>query len=50
MCERTKEEIEEQIDLSMEFPDKFHGMTYADGVKYALQWVLGEMDEKPMEG
>ena len=50
MCERTKEEIEEQIDLTMEFPNKFHGMTYADGVKYALQWVLGEMDEKPMEG
>jgi len=25
------------------------GMTYEQGVKYALQWILGDEEEKPLE-
>ena len=45
-------EIEEQIDLAndaIQHGGIFFGMTYEDGVKNALQWVIEETDEKPME-
>jgi hypothetical protein len=38
--------IQEQIDLS--FDKDFGGMTYAEGVRAALDWVTGESDEPPM--
>ena len=29
---------------------KFPGMTYEQGVKYGIEWVMGESDENPMDG
>ena len=49
---RAIREIEEQIDLAnetMEDGGKSFGMTYEDGVKNALQWVIEETDDKPMD-
>jgi len=49
---RTTEEIEDQIELAVEgieHGSKFRGMSYEDGVKYALEWVTGQSDDKPME-
>jgi len=48
---KTKEEIYKQIDKAMEAINeggKFNGMSYEDGVKYALEWVCGDSDEEPM--
>ncbi len=45
----TEHEIEEQIDEALNNPEKFSGMTYAEGVEDALRWVLGLKPEKPME-
>ena len=44
---RTIEEISEQIDAT-EDSNNF-GMSYEDGVKYALEWVIEQTDEKPIE-
>jgi hypothetical protein len=46
---KTEQEIQDQMDLAIENPRVFHGMNYADGVKYALEWVLGQNDTAPME-
>lgn len=51
MVTRTEKEIYDQIDKAnenIESGDGFHGMSYEDGVKAALEWVLG-MDDAPME-
>lgn len=29
---------------------KYPGMTYEQGIRDALEWVLGESDEMPLEG
>jgi len=39
--------IAEQVELS--FDKDFSGMTYAEGVRAALDWVTGDSDEPPME-
>ena len=44
--ERSEAEIQEQIDRSYE--SDMHGMSYEEGVRYALEWVLGN-DAKPIE-
>ena len=44
---KTIEEINVQIDLADE--DKYPGMSYSDGVKAALEWVLEYIDEQPMD-
>lgn len=44
----SEEEIKDAIDEALMNPAKFRSMTYTDGVKYALEWVLGE-GEHPME-
>jgi hypothetical protein len=49
---RTKEEIEQQIDESgesIEKGGKFNGMSYEEGVRAALEWVVNYTDTKPME-
>jgi hypothetical protein len=49
---RTEEEIHEQIDKALDridFEGRFQGMTYEEGVAYALKWVIGEIDEAPMQ-
>lgn len=44
---REEHEIREQID-ACENSD-MSGMSYEDGVKYALEWVIMDSDEKPIE-
>jgi hypothetical protein len=46
MIKVTEEEIQEQIDKSYE--SDMHGMSYEEGVRYALEWILGSED-KPIE-
>ena len=48
----TEAEMYEQIDAAndaIEQGSNFLGMTYGDGVKAALEWVMGETTTKPME-
>lgn len=46
----TEQEIQDQIDYANDNRNAFSGMTYAEGVAAALEWVLfGNSDEKPME-
>lgn len=44
----TNAEINEQIALSIETDGKLFGMTYEQGVREALEWVLGLTEEKPI--
>jgi len=46
---RTKEEIYEQLDEAMENEDCCRGMTYIEGVKAALEWAIGDVEETPVE-
>lgn len=46
-----QEEIYEQIDLAserIESGEIYHGMSYEEGIKDALNWILG-CGEKPLE-
>jgi hypothetical protein len=55
MMKRDEEEIEEQIGRCYDNKDKYGmggkwpGMSYEDGVLAALQWVIGNQEEPPME-
>jgi hypothetical protein len=48
-----REQVEEMYDeatvLSAEGQNPYPAMTYVDGVKAALDWVLGEGAEPPLE-
>ncbi len=46
---KTEEEIQDQIDKALGDPDKFPGMNYAEGVRAALEWILGINESAPME-
>jgi len=49
---KTENEINEQLDMAFEKRDNgngFYGMTYEEGVIAALDWVRGNIDEKPMD-
>jgi hypothetical protein len=46
---RSKKEIYEQIDLATEADGRYPGMTFEEGVKDALLWVLGDTEDPPME-
>lgn len=51
MTKVTEKEIYEQIDKAnenIESGEGYHGMSYEDGVKAALEWVLNG-EEPPME-
>lgn len=47
-----REEVEEQIDLATERINSdencMNNMTYEQGVKYALEWIIGDAEEKPL--
>jgi hypothetical protein len=45
---RSKQEIEKMENVAAEEADnpKLHGMTYEDGVRAALEWVLDESIEE----
>jgi hypothetical protein len=45
----TDKEIENIMNEAIANNGKFDGMTYEEGVEAALRWVLGEMEESPME-
>jgi len=50
---RSDDEIHAEIDKASESEENggtFSGMSYEQGVKYALEWVVGDMEEKPMDG
>lgn len=50
---KSREEIDRQIDLAMtsinEGGSKYPGMSYEEGVRNGIEWVLGEVEEAPME-
>lgn len=48
----TEKEMFDQIDLAnegIEEGGKFNGMSYEEGVKATLEWVMGQVKEKPMD-
>ena len=46
---RTLDEIYAMIDLANDTDGKCSGMSYEEGVKNALEWALGQVDEEPIE-
>lgn len=50
---RTEQEIETVLDAAIAVTStgqtRWRGMTYEEGIRNALQWVLGESDDDPME-
>ena len=53
---RTQKQINEQIDLAIGPTDdcrcagsNYSSMTYEEGVRTALEWVIESSDEKPLE-
>jgi len=49
---RTQEEMYNEIDRASEKENNgtgFHGMSYEEGVKTTLEWVLGNTEDKPMD-
>ena len=50
---RTSEEVNSVIDAAAVMVErgrsKFPGMTYEEGVRAALDWILGNIDDHPME-
>lgn len=49
---KTETEMYDEIDRANEAIDnggKFNGMSYEDGIKEALEWVMGNTLDKPMD-
>ena len=46
---RTEEEILKQIYLSIEKDGELHGQSYEQGVQDALNWVIGNYEDAPIE-
>jgi hypothetical protein len=46
---RSKHEIDGQIEISYDFEERYSGMSYADGVRNALDWVTGYSDDPPFD-
>lgn len=44
---RSAEEVETQIERSYE--RNYEGLTFAEGVRYALDWATGDSDDPPFE-
>lgn len=49
----TTNEIENEMYMAADWASAgktaYHSMTYEQGVEAALSWVLGQIDEKPIE-
>jgi len=41
--------VEQAIVLINRGRSRFHGMTYEEGVRNAIEWLLGDIDDNPME-
>lgn len=50
---RTEEEVNEVLDKCSQQEDeggsRWPGMTYEQGVRNALDWITGNVDDNPME-
>lgn len=46
---KSQSEIKEMIDKASDDERNLHGMTYQEGVRAALEWVLENWDEDPIE-
>ena len=49
---RTEAEINEQLDRAthgVEEGTQYLGMSYEEGVRETIQWLLGYTNDKPME-
>lgn len=50
---RSAEEVQQQMDEAgakvAEGGSQYPAMSYEEGVDYALRWVLGETEDKPMD-
>lgn len=54
MSTPSEEQVQEQYDEAIQVsasggPDPYPAMTYHEGVRDALGWVLGEREEPPVE-
>jgi hypothetical protein len=53
MSKPSREEIDEVLnkcaDAANEGKTKWHGMSYEEGVRAGIEWVLGDVEENPME-
>lgn len=49
---KTQSEIDEQLNRCVQIQETgeepFPGMTYSQGVEYALRWVTGDSSEEPL--
>lgn len=48
MRKPTDEEISDKRDQAasaVNKPDSYRGMTYAEGIRDALEWVMGDLDD-----
>jgi len=45
---RTQKEVDAVVDKCIS-GDRFPGMTYEEGVRNALDWLTGEIDDSPFE-
>lgn len=48
---RKAEEIDEQLNRAFEAEasgSNYPGMSYEQGVKYALDWITGQSEEEPI--
>ena len=52
--DKTREEILDELNKTYASTDEnvsvFPGMSYEEGVQAALEWILGDAVEPPMEG
>ena len=49
---KTRKEVDEllnKVQQAIESGEGYHGMTYEEGVKAALEWVMDDIDEEPIE-
>ena len=49
---RTRKEVDAQLDKAQESIETgrgYHGMSYEEGVRAALEWVMGDVDDEPIE-
>lgn len=50
---RTSSEVDDVLNWAADAEDEgvkhFPGMSYEEGVSYALRWVFGLSDDNPME-
>ncbi len=50
---RTEQEIDDLLNECIESEEtggsKYPGMTYEQGIKAAIEWITGEINDNPME-